>query len=289
MSRVGSKVLHTYLPKVSGTWAAASRLGECERLGLVQEQPIPLHPSQPTPPLRPSFPLPFPPPNSSSICHTPQNTNNPPPLLPIPIPLTRSPNTNCCFPLHSPSTLRSSFPPNLKILPLTNSDSTAVGRLTRATQSRLPNWLRSPPRAPLLAIRAGEVAAEGRGWRRRGGRRRRRRNAELSWCGMQLCWLRGEHGTQVRAARDAISVIRERSVWVRVCVRLRRAGGGGHARESNFVVVWEAQRREEIAREKGEGGVLTPLKLRSSSSPVADLSITGVDYSSRQWSHLPRS
>ena len=74
-----------------------------------------------------------------------------------------------------------------------------------------------------------------------------------------------------------------------MCVRLRRAGGGGHARVSNFVVVWEAQRREEIAREKGEGGVLTPLKLRSSSSPVADLSITGVDSSSRQWSHLPRS
>ena len=72
ISRVGVECcineLDTYLPKVSGTWAATSRLGERERLGLVQEQ----H----TRPLCPSLPLSFPPP-SSLICHTPQ-----PPTIP---------------------------------------------------------------------------------------------------------------------------------------------------------------------------------------------------------------
>ena len=124
--------LDTYSPKVSGTWAAASRLGECERLGLVQEQPIPLHPSQPTPPLRPSLPLSFPPP-SSLICHTPQ-----PPTIPHPSSQSQSHSHSLLSLNHSltqykllppPLTLNSRrfFSPNLKILPLTNSDFTAVG------------------------------------------------------------------------------------------------------------------------------------------------------------------
>ena len=96
----------------------------------------------------------------------------------------------------------------------------------------------------------------------------------------------GEHGTQVRAGRDAISMICEGSVRVRVCVRLRSPGGD---RESNLVV-WEAQRRERLRKRRecprGEEES-SLLKLRSSLSPAVDLSITCIDVQYRKWSHLP--
>lgn len=102
----------------------------------------------------------------SLICHTPQ----PPTILhhhhsSQSQSQSHSPNTNCC---HPPLTLAS---PSFSSLPAPQNPAPHELRLhSNRRLTRVPtrlrhkaasqNWLRSRPKAPLLAIRAGEVATE---------------------------------------------------------------------------------------------------------------------------------